>query len=575
MQDSALIRTLQLLTREEIDTLALFVESPIFNEVNRFNDTVRLFEYVREFYPEFRDVRLDKDTVGQALYPKRSNPANEVERSMAQLMHIVRQFINFRYSAVKGGRAVRGGRKNNLINDPVALLNFARQQLALMRFYRERVPVNTDPEPASTRPQPGASKKRRVKRAENFFQHLYQELEEVLNAQGQFNHFEEYEFSDFFYYRFLSEQEKTLYESIHEWSAQSGFVSLLATSEKLDRFFLLAKLDQICKLLHLQQIFTPFEADSDEYRRLTTNQRVTVKLVKQLSKNNYESNDPSIALYFTLLRLLSKKKVERTDAIADDFFYMLQQHQFHLPVKRIRDFHVMLRSYWARRYRQTRDRQFLEKQHHSHRADVVQLEKNQEKVQSSHFQNILFNAIKLGHLGWAESFLARFGREIIGTADPNMVADIGFAMLRFAQKRFNDAASQLPHYISYGALDDVNLYLLAATLDMRVRYESGILFDEESVNMKRATHKRIKENKTLRPQRKDGVLPFYEYTVNLFRLQEKIQLRSHNCGILRTELEKIRKAMAERPAVDSEWLQEKLQEISMLLEQKCPKTESK
>ncbi len=565
MQDSTLIRTLQLLDQEEFDTLELFVASPIFNEVNRFNDTVRLFEYLKDYYPRFQHPALDKKTAGAALYPKRSNPAGEVEKSMAQLMHIVRQFINFRYTAVKGGRVVRGGRKNAFLHDPVALLNFARQQLALMRFYSERLhqkSAESGPETISHKKAAEEDgKKKRVKRAEHFFQNLYHELEEVFDSQQEFNHFAEYEYSDFFYFRYLSEQEKALYESLHEWSAQGGFLSLLETTEKLDRFYLLSKLDQICKLLHLQQLAKPFSEDTDEYRRLLTNQNLTVKMTKLLARNNYDKDDPSILLYFTLLKLLTKKKPEKTDALADSFFELLRQHKMILPTKRLADFQVILRSYWVRRYRQTRDRQFLERQFRSQQEDIEQLRRENREIRSSHFQNILSNAVRLGQLDWAETFLEQFSPRIIATDEPEIVTDVGRALLRFAQKKCAEAGKTLPHYFTYGATDDVNLYLVAATLDVRIRYELDTLLDEEGVNMRRATQKRIRENKTMRPERKAGVLAFYEHAINLFRQKEKMQFRQANRELILREVEKVEAALKETPAADAEWLLEKCAEI--------------
>jgi len=563
MHESPLLRTLQLLTPEEFDMLEKFVGSPIFNEVNRFNDTVRLFEYLKGFYPDFADPALEKPVVGRALYPTRSNPENEVERTMAQLMHIVKQLINFRYSAVKGGRAVRSGRKTNIVQDPVALLNFARQQLALMRFYSERLlqkPPDTPPPPAPA-PADGSGKKRRVKRAENFFQNLYQELEDVFRAQQQFDQFEEYEFSDFFYFRYLSAQEKAMYDSLSEWSAQDGFVNLLLASENLDRFYLLSKLDQMCKLLHLQQIAMPFAEGSDEHRRLTTNQKLTVQMTELLMQHEYDYNDPSIALYFSLLQLLTKKKPEKTDVLALQFFQLLRQHRDLVPAKRFRDFNVIVRSYWTRRYRQTRNRQFLEQLFQSHQEDVEQIRRKSEDIQSTHFQSILFNAIKLGHLDWAAAFLDEFSPRLIATPDPDLVADIGRAMLLFARGRYSEAARTLPHYFNYGATDDPNLYSLAATLDMRIRYELGTLLDEEGVNMKRATHKRIKENKTLRPERRAGILGFYEAAVQLCRQKEKLQLRPTNLVPIRQEVVRIAKTLEENPVVDAEWLREKCREL--------------
>ncbi|MCS7035888.1 MAG: hypothetical protein NZM41_04415 [Saprospiraceae bacterium] len=553
---------MQLLTPDELEDLEKFVASPIFNEANRFHDTVRLFEYLRAHYPHFSAPELDKSVAGQALFPTRNQPENELERTMAQLMRIVKQFINFRYSAVRGGRAVRSGRKQNVLQGPVSLLNFARQQLALMRFYSERLLQKPADFPRDIVSDPKTEgKKRRVKRAENFFRHLYDELKEALDTPKRFDDFEEYEFNDFYYFRYLAEQEKAIYESLHEWSAQGGFVNLLTATESLDRFYLLSKLDQMCRLLHLQQIAMPFAEDSSEYRRLMMNQTLTAKMVKLLIKHGYHEEDPSTELYFTLLQMLVKKKPEKTDLLAERFFQLLRQHADLVPVQRFRDFNVMVRSYWARRYRQTRERRFLEQIFLSHQEDLEQMRRNSEDIQSSHFQSILFNAIKLGHLDWAEAFLREFAPRITATPEPQLVADIGYAMLAFARGQYQQAAQHLPHYFLYGATDDPTLYSLAATLDVRIRYELGILFDEESTNMRRATHKRIKENKTLRPERRASILGFYNAAVQLFRQKEKLALRAATPEQIRREVERVWNDLDVNPVVDSEWLREKCREL--------------
>lgn len=562
MHESPLVRTLQLLTPDELEDLEKFVASPIFNEANRFHDTVRLFEYLRAHHPHFSAPELEKSVAGQVLFPTRNQPENELERTMAQLMRIVKQFINFRYSAVRGGRAVRSGRKQNVLQDPVSLLNFARQQLALMRFYSERLLQKPADFPKDIISEPKTDgKKRRVRRAENFFRHLYEELKEALNTRQRFDDFEEYEFNDFYYFRYLAEQEKAIYESQHEWSAQGGFVNLLTATESLDRFYLLSKLDQMCRLLHLQQIAMPFAEDSSEYRRLMMNQTLTAKMVKLLIKHGYHEEDPGIELYFTLLQMLVKKKPEKTDALAERFFQLLRQHASLVPVQRFRDFNVMVRSYWARRYRQTRERRFLEQIFLSHQEDLEQMRRKNEGIQSSHFQGILFNAIKLGQLEWAEAFLREFAPRITATPEPQLVADIGYAMLAFARGQYQQAARHLPHYFAYGATDDPTLYSLAATLDVRIRYELGVLFDEESTNMRRATHKRIKENKTLRPERRASILGFYNAAVQLFRQKEKLTFRSATPEQVRREVERVWNDLEVNPVVDSEWLRDKCREL--------------
>jgi hypothetical protein len=79
--------------------------------------------------------------------------------------------------------------------------------------------------------------------------------------------------------------------------------------------------------------------------------------------------------------------------------------------------------------------------------------------------------------------------------------------------------------------------------------------------MKRATHKRIKENKTIRPERKAGVLDYYDHAINLFRQKEKIHLRHFNRDLVIREVEKIQATLRETPAADTEWLLEKWGEI--------------
>lgn len=574
MHESPLVRTLQLLTSDELEDLEKFVASPIFNEANRFHDTVRLFEYLRAYHPHFSAPELEKSVAGQMLFPTRNQPENELERTMAQLMRIVKQFINFRYSAVRGGRAVRSGRKQNVLQGPVSLLNFARQQLALMRFYSERLLQKPADFPKDIVSEPKTDgKKRRVRRAENFFRHLYEELKEALDTPQRFDDFEEYEFNDFYYFRYLAEQEKAIYESLHEWSAQGGFVNLLAATESLDRFYLLSKLDQMCRLLHLQQIAMPFAEDSGEYRRLVMNQKLTAKMVRLLIKHGYHEEDPGIELYFTLLQMLVKKKPEKTDALAERFFQLLRQHASLVPVQRFRDFNVMVRSYWARRYRQTRERRFLEQIFLSHQEDLEQMRRKNEDIQSSHFQGILFNAIKLDHLDWAEAFLQEFAPRITATPEPQLVADIGYAMLAFARGQYRQAAKHLPHYFAYGATDDPTLYSLAATLDVRIRYELGVLFDEENINMRRATQKRIKENKTLRPERRASILGFYNAAVQLFRQKEKLTLRSATPEQVRREVERVWNDLEVNPVVDSEWLRDKCRELLAQLPAKPSKSQ--
>ena len=556
MLESPLIRTLQLLDQEEFETLHLFVGSPIFNEVARFKDTVRLFEYLREHYPEFSSAQLTKENAGKSLFPERSNPAGEVEKAMSELMHILKQFINFRYSAVKGGKTVRRSSKKEFAQKPVLLLNYTRQQLALLRFYSERVHQNDMVSPARALPGKG----QKVKRAENFFQNLYAELRELLAEQERFDHFEEYEFNDYHYYRFLLEQEKALYE--HMRNKIDGDLNLLAALEELDRFYLFTKLDLTSRLVHYQRMAQPYSEDSDEYKRLSSNRAITLLIVELMRKHGYWQDSPGVALYITLLDFLAGEDGEKSDNASDRFAEMLYKFQHTLPKARLKDFNVMLRSYWNRRYRLTKDPEFLGRLHGMHLEELKHFTGN-KNLPATHVLNMLNTALKLKKIVWAEQFL----REYIGPlkegddktprhrAYPQYAVRTWWAMLFLAREDFEKADETMPAYEKYNGTD-IYFFSVAAATDVKIDYELDILDD----NLVRAAAARIERYKDIPKDRRDERLQFFRIIRRLNNLKAKKETRS---GIdLSKDLLELRERLESNPPVEIEWLEAKIGELA-------------
>ena len=75
MHNSPLIRTLQLLRQEEIDTLYLFVQSPVFNTV-RPEETRNLFEFLKNHYPHFNHASLDREQGNWRCDPARGRASS-------------------------------------------------------------------------------------------------------------------------------------------------------------------------------------------------------------------------------------------------------------------------------------------------------------------------------------------------------------------------------------------------------------------------------------------------------------------------------------------------------------------
>lgn len=556
MHDSPLIRTFQLLDQEEFETFHLFVVSPIFNESARFNDTVRLFEYLRLDYPDFSGERLTKEDVGNSLFPERRNPAGEVEKAMSELMHTLKQFINFRYSAVKGGKTARRSSKKEFVRNPVLLLNFARQQLSLMRFYSERLHQKGG-SPAS---KPASGKAQKVKRTENFFQNLYSELHDLLAEQKEFDHFQEYEFSDYHYFRFLTEQEKALYEHLRD--KIEGDVNILASLEELDRFYLFTKLELTSRLVHYQRIARLFDEESDEYRRLMANRRITLLIMDLLRQQGYWQDEPGIVLYSTLLEFLAGEDGEASDELSDRFADMLYKYQSTLPRERLKDFNIMLRSYWNRRYRTTKDINFLGRLHGMHREQLRGLAVN-ENLPVIHVLNILNTALKLDKNAWAEQFLGEYvgvlkDGEVKSTgrrAYPKYAIRIWWAMLLLNKKDFQKADETMPSYDIYGGLDEIYFFSVAAAADIKIDYE----LDQLDENLIRAASARIERNRDIPKDRREERINFFKTVRRLNTLKNKKQTR-RNADISKDLLE-LKKKLRQNPTVEGEWLEEKIKEL--------------
>lgn len=557
MLDSPLIRTLQLLDPEEFEQFHLFVASPIFNEATRYHDTVRLFEYIRLDYPEFESERLEKEIAGKALFPERKNVEGEVEKAMSELMHILKQFINFRYSAVKGGKTARRSSKKEFSQNPLLLLNFTRQQLSLLRFYSERLHQKGSNAGAKSAP---AGKGQKVKRTENFFQNLYTELHELLAEQQRFDHFEGNEFSDYLFSRFLLEHEKALYH--HHREEINADLNLLAALEELDRFYLYSKLELMSRLVHYQNIAQLFAGDTDKQQRLISNRDITLQMVGLMRQHQYWQDTPGVVLYTTLLEFLPENS-EAGDLASDRFADMLARHVNVLPKVRLDDFNVLLRSYWNRRYRSTKDPVFIGRLHGMHREQLQRLPAN-KNLPMIQVTNMLNTALKLHKIAWALQFLREYAGALNeepgakpprGRPHPKYAVRIWWAMLYFSEEEYQTAASTMPEYSKYSDIEDIYFFGVAAATDVKIQYELGALDD----NLVRNCMARIERNRDLPKERRDERLRFFRTARKLFNLKTKKETR-RNVDISK-DLEEIQAMLDKNTTVDWEWLEAKIREL--------------
>jgi hypothetical protein len=542
MYASPLLRTLQLLSQEELDALHLFVASPIFNDT-RPDETLALFEFLKKFYPNFNSPELHRDVAGKMFFPKAANPVGALQRTMAQLMVIVRNFVTFRYAVVRDAEEPNG----------TAILHEVQQKLSLMRFYSERLQKSELPPVPSFQAEEAGRKSRK---AENFFENLNNQARKELDNCVDFSDFDEREFADYHQFRFMVEQERALFEEHN--SERDGDKNLLAATEQLDTFYLMSKLDQMCRLVHYQRMWRLFEEGSPELSRFQVNRDTTVEIARVLRANGF-LQQPAVALYCTLLEFLTQSDPVRAEQLSDDFDTLLQKHPQALPSMRIQVMRVMMRGFWPARYRETKDHRFLEKIFSLQLTQLDQL-KAKENLPSTHFQNILLTALKLKKTEWAEDFFQRYQLRITGLNDAeqkSLLLDIARAAILFAKKDFPAAAKAMPHYLTYGALDDIYLYAIAATLDTRIRYELDDLDDDYAEHMLHATATRLRREDALPLHRRAERLRFFPLAKDLFKL--KVLRNQDRRADLKPGLAKIRQKIDAETVVDWEWLEEKYQ----------------
>jgi hypothetical protein len=545
---SPLIRTLQLLSREEMEVLRSFVSSPIFNDV-RPEETSSLFEYLRQHYPRFDAPEIDREVAAHHFFPNAANPVGSLQRTMTQLMNVVRKFVAFRYTQLRDARA------NN--NDKVSLHDI-QHKLALMRLYNERLHQITLPSGADKQtPMPRETGYRKGRKAENFFLNLNNQVRSALNEQQDLSGFDEYGFMDFMYFRFMAEHEKVLYETTS--SLEEGDNNLLAATERLDSFYLTAKLEHVCQLLHYGRRLALFEADTPEYARYEANIRFTIQLVHTIRQTGL-SVDPGVDLYCTFLEFFTENDPTIADQRLESFEQLLEQNSAMLPKSRMETLGILLRSFWPARYRETRDRRFMEKLHNRQRRQLVQV-KPGENIATSFYQNTLFSGLKLGFTDWCAGFVDEYSGRLRGldTAQTAILVEITRAAVDAYQGSFREAASKLPHYLNYGICEDIYLYAIAATLDVRIHYELGDLVEDYGTAMIHATTTRIRREESLPKHRREERLQFFSIAKELYKIQEQLQMNKK--ANVSAALKRIRMRLDQETVVDWEWLEEKLKSL--------------
>jgi len=554
MHYSLLVRTLKLLTQEEIELLHLFVATPLFNDV-RAKETRELFEYIKKYYPDFCNAELTREAAAAFFFVNHRNPDSELQRTMAQLLGIIRQFVAFLHFSSTGSKTNAQSGKQKSADSTAFMLNKIRQQLAMLRFYNERShPSKLANEQESNDTSDTDGRKKR--RPENLFQNLFNDIKTNLHDEDNYGSVSGNHFNDLFYLRFLLEQEKSFHENMYESRVKDN--NFLQTIEELDQFYLITKIDLMCKLVHQQRMGQLYEDDEDAYNRLRINREISLSLVRSFQQNNYLFN-PFVNLYCNLLTFMMEDDPDKAEASYNHLLVLFNKLEHQLPTSRSTEIKVLIRGYWPMRYRETKNKRFLERLHHL-QLDQIEKMSEAEPLASSHFQSTIFTALRLNKTEWAHHFFLKYQHKLIGGPKRNQVATICKATILLSQEKAHESADVLGHYFGYSDIEDIYLYCMAATLDVRIRYDLNDLDSEESERLIHTASTRIRRDNLLPENRKKERLRFFTLAKSLYRTKVRRDLDKRTN--ISKDLAAWKNKLDEGPVVDWEWLEEKYAELS-------------
>ncbi len=90
MRKSKLIQYLKKMDKKELKSFDLFVRSPFFN---RKNDVVELYDYLKDYYPDFENLGISKYELHAKLFPERDYNDKEMRYLMTYLAQLLEEYF--------------------------------------------------------------------------------------------------------------------------------------------------------------------------------------------------------------------------------------------------------------------------------------------------------------------------------------------------------------------------------------------------------------------------------------------------------------------------------------------------
>ncbi len=409
MKSSKLLKVIRTLSKEDRKEFTLFLSSPYFHRDPKSSETNALWEYIKAGAEQSTGIYWKKEKVYQFLYPNDVFVKGKLEKIMTKLFSLLTSFIVQK-------KQEQAGEIDDL--------------LSLGQYY-----IRHD--------------------LTAIFEKTLLKLRRLIAQSTKQD-------VTFFYHQFLVEQMVTEYKSLH--NNRKIDLNLLATHDRLDRYYVLTKLEYACQLLSIHLFIIPLDLGD----RLDFLDR----LLKDIAEKYLDT--PILNLYFhayQLLRFFDKKE----EGYYESFYKLLVRYEDDLESDQLKPLRTLIRNYSISHHLKGSEG-YLQKAFHLYCADLESgyLYYN-DFILPGTLNNIVSLGLRMKKYEWVSSFLEAHRSRIYGMDSAEVSYQFNMAHYCFHKKEYENALEYLAR-----TYDDQYYKISGRRLEIMIYYcKKSVLLDDK------------------------------------------------------------------------------------------------
>ncbi len=430
MNNSKLVETLSAFNPDELERLGRFLQSPYFQESLLADDEWRLYELLRDHLAGKTQQDLDKKAVFTQVFPDTSFVKGKLEKKMSALFKQVQRFI--------------------IQEQNTQSRSSFQESMALARFYRGK----------------------------DLLRLYHITFASLQKAQTKISRRDK----DFYYNEFLIYREIAEFKSLQ--NNRNEDLSLPATLNSLDIYYLVTKLEYAYGLLSLREFQTPIDA------------RESLELLESVTSHLEKSSYlkvPLIEIYHTAILVL---KDTEDESAFNRLRELLEEHRETIPTIEEKALRALCRNYCVHRFNRG-EQHYLELAYNFYREDLERgLLYYNNGLTPGLMRNVSAVGLKQKQYDWVLNFLQNHRKRIIGVEDQEEIYQFNLAHYYFELKDYDMTLQSLSdHY------NDLYYRISAKRLEIKVYYEQESVLLEPKMDAFKVFIHRLSRKKLLHNHR--------------------------------------------------------------------------